>query len=274
MSEEAIQKKPFDDVWYWYLTGENREKIEGQFDLLLKIEQLLFRFLPGTPRCTECNVPLAGIGRVVTKPLGLAPSTFSPRLCNACEKALRKFEGGAEVRLSMLFADVRGSTELAASLHPVEFKKLIQRFYKVTTDVLVRHYAMINRLMGDQVIGLFTPRLTGQDHARVAVDAAIDLLQATGHSDPGGPWVPVGVGVHTGKVYVGFVGSRDSVSEIAVLGNDANLAARLSSQAKPGEVIISEATAASAGFEGEGLEPRSLSLKGYSEPVPVRVKTL
>jgi class 3 adenylate cyclase len=71
--------------------------------------------------------------------------------------------------------------------------------------------------------------------------------------------------------YVGAVGSKEGVNEIAVLGSAANLAARLSSQAADGEVIVSEAAAASAGLEGEGVENRSLELKGISQPVPVRV---
>jgi len=171
----------------------------------------------------------------------------------------------------MLFADVRGSTELAEKLAPGEFKQLIQRFYKVTTDELIGHNAMVNRLMGDQVIGLFVPRFAGRSHAKVAMQTAMDILRATGHQDPGGPWVPVGIGVHTGLVYVGAVGTKGGVSEIAVLGNAANLAARLSAQAAPGEVLASEATATRSGLIRELSGSKTLNLKGMSEPVPVRV---
>jgi adenylate cyclase len=171
----------------------------------------------------------------------------------------------------MLFADVRGSTTLAEAVPTLEFQKLIQRFYRATSEVLVAHNAMVNRLMGDQVIGLFVPRFAGSGHAKVAIHAAQELLRATGHEDPHGAWIPVGAGVHTGMAYVGAVGSKEGVNEIAVLGSAANLAARLSSQAADGEVIVSEAAAASAGLEGEGVENRSLELKGISQPVPVRV---
>src|SRR5438132_6144105 len=100
--------------------------------------------------------------------------------------------------------------------------------------------------MGDQVIGLFVPRFAGEAHSRAAVTAALDLLRATGHTDPAGPWVPVGAGIHTGSVYVGAVGASGGVNEIAVLGSAANLAARLSSQAAAGEVLVSEAAATRA----------------------------
>lgn len=270
MPEDAAKKKYFDDVWYWYLTGEGREQLPTQYTLSIRIQQLLFNILPGTPRCFDCNVPLSGLGGFVVRPLGFAPSTFSPKLCNACEKMLRKYEGGTEVELTMLFADVRGSTQLAEAMSPAAYSQLIQRFYKVATDVLIENNAMVNRLMGDQVIGLFPPRFTGSNHAKTAVEAAQKLLRVTGHTDPGGAWVPVGIGVHTGRVYIGAVGSRESVGEIAVLGNEANLAARLSSAAGPGEVIVSEAASLRAGVVLTGAQLKHLELKGISQAVPVR----
>ena len=110
---------------------------------------------------------------------------------------------------------------------------------------------MVNRLMGDQVIGLFVPRFAGSDHAKVAVSATLDLLRATGHGDPQGPWIPIGIGVHTGMAYMGAVGSKEGVNEIAGSGSAPNLTARLSSQAADGEVLVSQAAATAAGLEGE-----------------------
>jgi adenylate cyclase len=125
--------------------------------------------------------------------------------------------------------------------------------------------------MGDQVIGLFVPRFAGRDHAKVAVQTALDILRATGHQSPSGSWIPVGIGVHTGLAYVGTVGTRGGVSEIAVLGNTANLAARLSAKAAAGEVLISETSVARAGILQDASETRTIEMKGMSEPVPVRV---
>jgi adenylate cyclase len=169
----------------------------------------------------------------------------------------------------MLFADVRDSTLLAARTSTVEYKALIQRFYKETSHVLVHRHSMVNRLMGDQVIGLFVPRFAGEQHARVAIEAAKAVLEVTGHGSEAGPWIPVGVGVHTGVAFVGAVGSGDGVNEIAVLGSEANLCARLSSQAAVGEILVSQASAEFAGLQDGGLERRVLELKGISEKVPV-----
>ncbi len=128
--------------------------------------------------------------------------------------------------------------------------------------------------MGDQVIGLFTPRFAGEEHARPAIEAALEILRVTGHEDPAGPWAPVGVGVHTASAYVGAVGSKDGVSEIAVLGNAANLTARLSSKAAQGEVLVSPEAAALAKLADPSLEKRRLKLKGIAAPVSVRVLKL
>lgn len=203
--------------------------------------------------------------------MGVRPSILTPRLCNKCEENILQNEGGAEVELSLLFADIRGSTTMAEEKGPTEFKELIQRFYKTTSQVLIDHYALVNRLMGDQVIGMFVPRFSGDDHAKSAIETAKAILVATGHANAEGPWVPVGAGVHTGTAYVGAVGSKDGVKEIAVLGSTANLTARLSSKAAKGEVLISEEAAASAKLTGRSIEKRQLKLKGVSKPTTVRV---
>jgi adenylate cyclase len=271
MSKETNERNLMDAVWYWYLTGEDWQALSRKYQLIDRLQRGLFGMLPGAPRCFDCRVPLSGLGSLAIRPLGVRPSSFSPRLCNRCEEYVRKHEAGAEVELSLLFADVRGSTRLAETRSPAEYRELIQRFYKVATDELIGHNAMVNRLMGDQVIGLFVPRFAGRDHAKVAVQTALGILRATGHQDSDGPWIPVGIGVHTGLVYVGAVGTRSGVNEIAVLGNAANLAARLSSSAASGEALISEAAAIEAELSRDAGETRELDLKGMSAPIPVRV---
>jgi adenylate cyclase len=203
--------------------------------------------------------------------MGSAPSSFSPKLCSACEKSARQYEVGAEVELTMIFADVRDSTPLAESKGPSGFKEIIGKFYKETSKVLIERNAMVNRLMGDQVIALFVPRFVGKNHAEVALEAAKDLLRVTGHGLGKEPWVPVGAGVHTSTAYVGAVGAAEGVTEIAVLGSAANMCARLSSKAAAGEILISEDSVKSGNLDIDGLESRSLELKGVSQPVSVRV---
>ena len=183
-----------------------------------------------------------------------------------------KYPGGTELEISMLFVDVRGSTGLAERMTAGDFGQLMNRFYKVATEVLIRTDAIIDKFVGDEVIGLYLPIFTGPDHARPALVAARELLVATGHADEEGPWLPIGIGVHTGPVYVGTVsGSEDSVTDITALGDNVNVAARLASLAAPGEALISEVACAAGGADLGDLERRQLDLKGRNEPVPARV---
>jgi len=271
MLDFIYDKISFDEIWYHYLTGEWRVEPPGWYKAYANFEQKIYKALPSDPHCVECGMPMAGLGGILLRFNGSQPSSFSSVLCSGCERLARKKESGAEVELSMLFADVRDSTPLAERTPTIEFKALIQRFYKETSHVLVHRSSMVNRLMGDQVSGLFVPRFAGKEHAKVAIEAAKAVLEVTGHGSKDGPWIPVGVGVHTGRAFVGAVGSGDGVNEIAVLGSAANLCARLSSQAGAGEIFVSEEAVKLAGMQDEIQERRVLSLKGISEKVPVRV---
>jgi adenylate cyclase len=183
-----------------------------------------------------------------------------------------KYPGGTELEISMLFVDVRGSSGLAERSTAAEFSGLMNRFYKVATDVLIGTDAIIDKFVGDEVIGLYLPLFTGANHARPAVLAARELLLATGHADQERPWLPIGIGVHTGVVYVGTVsGGEDTVSDITALGDNVNITARLASMAAPGEALISEASYTAGGALFHDLERRELDVRGRSEPVSVRV---
>jgi adenylate cyclase len=204
---------------------------------------------------------------------GRQRSRFNPQFCVKCQQF--EHPGGAEVALTMIFADVRGSTELAESMSPSEFTRLINRFYVVATDILVRSDGLVDRLMGDEVVGLFVPGFAGPTHPRRAIDAAKALLVATGHAHPGGPWVPVGIGINTGTAFVGVVGGDGgSPQDFTALGDNVNITARLAAQAGVGEILISEATAAAAGLPLRHVEHRDLQLKGKSAPVGTHVITI
>lgn len=255
-------------LWRAYLTGDN-----SHLDTKVKMVRRIFKQLPSAPRCRVCNAPFRGMGSVIVKPLGFARgrSSFNRNLCDRCEKLVKKYQVGVEIELTMLFIDVRDSTTLAEEIGPSAFHQLINRYYQTSTQVLGKTDALINRLIGDALIALYVPGIAGPEHARVAVGAARSLLEATGHTDPGGSWIHVGVGVHTGTAYVGAVGGDESISDITVLGDAANTAARLSSQAADGEILVSEETCRASNLNLQDCETRTLKLKGRTEPVTVRV---
>jgi adenylate cyclase len=228
-----------------------------------------YRHYPGNPRCKQCLVPLGGpvhpIVRLITKK---SPSRKNPNFCDTCETFATTHPGGAEIELTMLFADVRGSTTLAERTNAAEFRRLIDRFHKEASKAVIDSDGLVDRIVGDEVVGFFLPMLV--DHAHKAVEAGIRLLEATGHSDKGGPWVPVGAGVHTGVAYVGTVGLGHE-RDFTALGDPVNVTARLASVAAAGELLVTEDAYRLAGLDLGETESRRLELKGKSEPIDVRV---
>ena len=169
---------------------------------------------------------------------------------------------GGEAEISMLFADVRGSSKLARQMPVIDFTRLMNRFYRESSRVLIDGDAIIEKFVGDEIVGLFIPFMTGPGHAARAIETAQELLRVTGHGSPEGPWVPLGAGVHTGSAFVGVVGSG-STSDFTALGDPVNIAAHLASQGAIGEVLVTDRAAEAAGVEAQGLERRHLSLKGH-----------
>jgi adenylate cyclase len=264
MVQNPSDEAQIEAIWRTYLTtGE----VEAE-----RRKRRLFKILPGMPRCKNCYAPFQGTGgHVVRLVYGKRPSNMNPQLCNVCEEFARHYHGGAEVELSLLFADVRGSTTIAEGMRPTDFGQLIDRFYKATTQVMVRTDALIDKIIGDQAAAMYVPGIAGPDHARRAIEAAQEILTATGHGEEEGPWIPLGIGVHTGMAYVGAVGSAEGSIDITVLGDAANSAARLSSSAAQGEILVSEAAAVAAKLALDEREQRILDLKGKSEALAVYV---
>jgi adenylate cyclase len=232
----------------------------------------MFAKLPSDPRCTLCLAPFEGWGgSFVKRALNKRRSTLNPLFCSQCEDEAKRLRISIEVEMSMLFADIRGSTSLAESMRPAEFSAMIDRFYTETTHVLIHSYAIIDKLAGDQVSGYYLPGVAGTDFAQISIKAARDMLRVTGNSVPERPWVPMGVGINTGKAVFGYVGKSESMMEITALGDAVNVAARLASKAGAGEALLSESTVQKAGMDPSDLGKRTVELKGKSEPMDVWV---
>ena len=229
--------------------------------------------IPSNPRCKMCAAPFSGLGGLVMPFFGHGRWPKNPKYCTGCFHALRASHGGAEIECSLLFADVRGSTSLAEQMTPSEFTRLMGRFFDTATSVLIDEGAMVDKFVGDEVIGLFIPAMATESHAEHAVNAARRLLRETGHGRPEGPWLPIGIGVNTAVVYVGSVG-QGMDTEMTAMGDAVNTTARLSSVSSAGEILVPVEAAAKAHVPTDGLERRSLELKGKMAPTEVFVLTV
>jgi adenylate cyclase len=231
------------------------------------------KHVPGSPRCKMCAAPFGQPGRSFMHFLGRDRWSKNPEYCGACFRVLEAHHGGAEIESSFLFADVRGSTTLAEQITATEFRRQLNRFYNVAARILVEHDGIVDKFVGDEVVGIFIPALTHDAHAERAVAAARALLVATGHADPGGPWLPIGIGVGTGVAFVGSLG-EPPVTTLTGIGDIVNTSARLASAAGAGEILMTLATATASPIDTTALERRELALKGKAESTDVVVLTV
>lgn len=242
--------------WFWFSTSA--------FDVDKRLRRF-FRLLPHEPRCKFCNAPFRGVGATVTRAVfRKQQSKLNPRYCNLCEEASRRFPGGAEVEMAMLFADIRGSTALSERMSPTEFSQLIHRFYSAATKVIIEEDGLVEKLAGDAVAAFWGAGFAGPDYVARSVTAAQKLSSVMERQD-----IPVGIGVHFGTAYFGALGTAEGLTEISAQGEEVNTAARLAAQAAAGEIIVSDQALVKAGIDGSDLEARTLQLKGISQPVAV-----
>jgi adenylate cyclase len=254
----------------WEVEPERIGHADLQFGGRVRTLRRRWRALPSAPRCKMCHSPFGAPGGPVLRLIGKGRWPGNPKYCGGCFRDLYRKRVGAEIDCTLLFADIRGSTALAETMKASAFRSLVDRFYQAATGILVEHEAIVDKFVGDEVIGIFIPALAGDDHARAAVDSALELLRATGH-DTDAPWAPLGIGVNTGPAYVGVVGTAEHV-EFTALGDAVNVAARLASAAGPGEILLTDAAADAA--HRTGLEHRRLDLRGKSAVTGVRILTL
>jgi adenylate cyclase len=244
--------------WFWFTTNA--------FAVDKRLRRIM-RVLPHDPRCKFCNTPFQGVGGMIARVLfGKQRSALNPRYCNMCEIASREFPGGAEVPMSILFIDIRGSTALSEKMTPTEFSQLINRFYAAATKVIIEEDGLVEKLAGDEVAAFWGAGFAGSNYIERTITVAQNLLRVMERQK-----IPVGIGVHAGIAYFGAMGTAEGMTDISAKGEEVNMTARLASKAAPGEIILSEQALQESGIDGSGLESRSLELKGISEPVIVRV---
>jgi adenylate cyclase len=251
-----VAKLAPEEMWERMLTGD-----------LPRLQHMrrIWGALPSPPRCKLCNAPFRGPGGVLMRAIAYGPSPLNRRLCKWCIRAAHKHPGGAEVEISGLFEDVRGSTAIAERMPSEQFSRLMARFYGVAAGVIDEWDGIVDKFLGDGAVALFIPGFAGSDHAADAIAAARGLLGQTGNGRPE-PWIPVGAGVHTGKSFVGTVGEGDA-GDFTALGDTVNIASRLTGLAGAGEILVSAEAATAGGLETTGLERRTLELRGREQTV-------
>jgi adenylate cyclase len=239
---------------------EWRDTLLGIHPELVRMRRI-FRHIPSDPRCKMCLSPQGGIGGPVMSALGYGRYPRNPQLCNSCFRSWQKHPGGAEIEITALFADIRGSTGLAETMSASEYSAAVGAYVRTASRAVREPGGLVDKLLGDGVMALFIPGFVGEDHAAKAAEAARRILREV--------QVPVGIGIHTGPAWVGFVGGVNDVLDFTALGDAVNIASRLGSEAGPGELLMSAACAVSAQADTPELEHRTVDVRGRTDPIEV-----
>jgi adenylate cyclase len=258
------QAPPLEDEFRAVLTGEH-EGLGG-------IRKTMKR-VPSSPRCKLCAAPFEGLGGAVLKHFGYARFAANPFLCERCIREFKRHGlTGATIPITLLFADIRGSTGIGERLSPSEFRSYLDRFYRIGSDAILAFDGLVDKTVGDEIIGLFFGGVSGPGHAQAALAAGERLLARVGATDatPMGP-IPVGAGIHSGEAYVGTTGSPGAPEDFTAVGDVVNATARLASAAAAGELLLSVDAARAAGRPGDDVEHRQLDLRGRQESLEVLV---
>jgi adenylate cyclase len=188
------------------------------------------------------------------------------------DKILQGAEGvdirGHRRTLTLLFSDIKGYTTLSNTLQPDQIVELLCTYLDTMVDILLKREGTVDKIMGDGIMAFFGDPLPQEDHALRCIQAALDMQRAT--TQLGEKWIARGlsplqvrIGIATGEVFVGSIGSRQHL-EYTAIGRPVNLAARLEGKAPPGGVLVSKETWELVKDEVEAREVRGLDLKGYS----------
>jgi class 3 adenylate cyclase len=177
--------------------------------------------------------------------------------------------GSERTTLAILFADVRKFSNFSETRDPEAVIKLLNDVLSCEAGVIKKHNGDIDKFVGDAVIAWFS----GEDRCLRAVRAADEMITTLRTRFSGQPGTVIGVGIHVGEVVVGSVGSSDR-KDYTAIGSVVNMTARLCSNAQPGQILVSQAVAAELNHAVSVRPLPPLSLKGFSEPVPVFEITL
>src|SRR3989475_4630922 len=221
--------------------------------------------------CEECGTRLGPAAASAEPPR--APRDYTPG--HLAEKILgsRAALEGERKQVTVLFADVKGSMDLAEQLDPEEWHRLLDRFFQLLAEGVHRFEGTVNQYTGDGIMALFGAPIAHEDHARRVCYAALHLAEALrGYGEElkrtRGLGFSVRIGLNSGEVVVGRIGD-DLRMDYTAQGHTVGPAARVQQLAPPGGITVTEQTARLAAGFFDFLDRGEQSLRGAS--VPVRV---
>jgi len=179
--------------------------------------------------------------------------------------------GGEARRVTILMADLRGFTPMCEALAPAQVVALLNNYLGAMSDLVASHGGTVDEFIGDAVLAVFGAPIHHDDDARRGVACAVAMQRAMAgvnarNTAAGLPVVEMGIGLGTGEVVVGNIGSERR-AKYGVVGGHVNLTSRIAAHAVGGQILASEATVGDAGDRVRHRGPTRVALKGVTGPV-------
>ncbi|QDA61314.1 adenylate/guanylate cyclase domain-containing protein [Hymenobacter jejuensis] len=212
------------------------------------------------------------------KSFGIKRSQMHPNLCTYCESNFAKIMKHKQIPVSttILFADIRGYTDLSQQIEGAKVNELLNSFYDRCSAAIWEEDGIVNKFIGDAVLAIFNFPLIRKDHVQNAVSAAVQLQKNCQHlkeeiglSDI--HTLGVGIGIHTGECYMGEVGT--TYKDFTAIGPVVNLTSRLQGAAGVGEIMVTEEVFNEVKEQFPDAQKKTLTLKGINNPVTGYVLT-
>jgi len=183
--------------------------------------------------------------------------------------------GGRRREMTVLFSDIRGFTAVTEKGNPETLVAQLNEYFSRMVDIVFLHRGTVDKFVGDMVMALFGAPLDDADHAEHAVQAAIDMVKALGELNRGWaarglPQLDIGIGINSGDMIAGNIGSS-AIMSYTVIGDNVNLGARLESLNKEYKtrIIISDATRTRLANRYDVRPLGDVTVKGKSKPVAI-----
>jgi adenylate cyclase len=223
-------------------------------------------------------IPIRGPLSIPFRLFGIKQTRMHPNMCTVCELMFTRVKKSKQIPIAttILFADLRGFTSFSREVDPSSLNALLQCYYDHCSHSVWEYDGIVNKFIGDAVLAIFNFPLERNDHAKRAVSAGLELqrrckdLKSQVQLDAVME-IGVGVGIHTGTASIGEIGT--SYKEFTAIGPVVNLASRVQSSAKSGEIVLTESVYSFVKSDYPAAEKRLLTLKGIDEPVEAYVIT-
>lgn len=182
-------------------------------------------------------------------------------------------KGGENRQTTVLFSDIRGFTSMSESSDPQVIVEMLNEYFELMVEVVFKYEGTLDKFVGDEIMALFGAPVSHEDDPVRAVRTAIEMLDVLDQlnavrAERGQPVVKIGIGINTGEVVAGYLGSSKAL-EYTVIGDTVNTGARLCSVAKAGQIIISHNTYEQCGGQFEVIELPPAQVKGKSAALKI-----